>query len=616
MNARKTNFTWIVFAVVAVLVAFAVGRWTAGDGEAVHEAAPEEPARETVYYCPMHPEQTSTNPDATCPLCGMDLVAADPDDEDDRDLPRLRLSERSMALMDVEVSPVERRMIEAPLHFLGRLEADETRLRDVVARSSVYVEKLYANYRWQMVAEGDPLAEIYSPEARAAARELLVTQGGNSAGNRAASGGARGRLTRLGVSADQIDEILESGEVPGTFQIRSPITGHIMDLSGREGHWLGEGDRLVQVMNPSQLWLQLEAYERDLTWLRPGLPVAFTVEAFPGEPFEGEVSFIDPHVDPRSRTVRVRVEVPNPEHRLKPGMFARGSILMRIGEPQPDLLEPSPALGGLAGIRDDAAEPPLLIPASAPLITGRRAIVYVKDPDAERPTFEGRQITLGARAGDYYLVRAGLEEGELVVTRGAFKIDSELQIRGRPGMMSARWDEEPEPAPETEDYLEPPEPADFAADVPESFGRELRPLVQGYLALAAALAADDFEGAREGVDALHQTLLEIGKHRLEGDAHTAWMERYDAVHVLSHHIEEAEGLEGLREHLQELTREIEHIAVSFGAGQLPTLFRVYCPMVFDDQGATWIQDHDTVDNAYFGATMLRCGEVLGTLGDE
>ncbi len=613
MNARKTNVTWILFATGAVLVAFAVGRWTSGDGEAAHRTEPEEPARETVYYCPMHPEQTSTNPDATCPICGMDLVAGDPDDEDDRDLPRLRLSERSMALMNVEVSPVERRTIEAPLHFLGRLEADETRLRDVVARSSGYVEQLYANYQWQMVAEGEPLAEIYSPEVRAAARELLVNQSGVLAGNQGALEGAKGRLTRLGVSADQIAEILETGEAPRTFQIRSPITGHIMNLSGREGHWLDEGDRLVQIMNPSGLWLQLDVYERDLAWLRRGLPVAFTVEAFPGEAFAGEVSFIDPHLDPRSRTVRVRVDVPNPELRLKPGMFARGSILMRIGEPRPDLLEAPPPIDDIAGIRDEAAEPPLLIPASAPLITGRRAIVYVKDPDAERPTFEGRRIVLGSRAGDYYLVREGLDEGELVVTRGAFKIDSELQIRGRPSMMSARWEEEPDPAPEPEDYRDPPEPADFAAEVPESFGQELRPLVRGYLDLATALAADDFEGARDGVGTLHEALLEIGQHRLDGDAHMAWMERYEAVHVLSHRMEHADAIEGIRAHLQELTREIEHIAVSFGVGQLPTLYRVYCPMAHDDEGATWLQDHDTVDNAYFGASMLRCGEVLGEL---
>lgn len=623
MKSSKSKIIRAAVITVVILATFAVGRWTVGPG--AHETAGtaaadhqhDDDGGETTYYCPMHPGQTSTDPDATCPICGMDLVAGDPDEDEedeDRDLPVLRLNERAMALMNVEVAPVERRTVEAPLHFLGRLEADETRLRDVVVRSSSYVEKLYANYQWQMVAEGEPLAEIDSPEVRAAARELLVNQRRVGPDNEGVLEGAKGRLRRLGVSADQIEEILETGEVPATYQIRSPIGGHIMNLSGREGHWLGDGDRLVQIMNPSRLWVQLEVYERDLAWLRPGLPVTLTVEAYPGETFEGELTFIDPHFDGRTRTARARVEVPNPEHRLKPAMFVRGTLRLEIGEQPPRLLEPP---WGIAGVDEpDGAEPagpPLVIPASAPLITGREAVVYVRDPEADRPTFEGRRIVLGTRAGDYYLVREGLEEGELVVTRGAFKIDSELQIRGRPSMMAPAREPEVEESEEVPDYREPPEIAAFADDVPASFGEELRPLLQGYLDWATGLADDDFEAAREGILALHDTLLEIGQHRLEGDAHVAWMEHYENLHVLTHRIGEAEELEGMRAHLQETTREIEEIVVSFGAGQLPTLYRMYCPMAHDDEGATWLQDHDTVDNAYFGASMLRCGEVLGEL---
>ena len=592
------KLAFIGVLLVAVAAAFAVGRWTTGTGEAERAEAPDEPvaAEEEVLYwtCSMHPQVRQPEP-GSCPICAMDLIpVTDEDDPEDADLPRLQVSERAAALMRVETSPVERRSAVGERRFLGNLEADETLLRDVVVRTESYVETLHADYQWRMVREGEPLAELYSPEVRSAARELLIERDRLAARPEAASA-ASAKLRRLGVSADQIERILETGEVPYTYEIRSPIEGHVMALEGREGTWLPEGRRLVQVMDRSQLWLQLEAYERDLDRLETGLPVELSFEAFPGEPFEGEVSFISPHIVPEKRTAQVRVVVPNPEHRLKPGMFARAIV---------------PVSG-------NGDEPSLLIPKSAPLITGKRAVVYVQLPDRDRPTFEGRQVTLGPRAGDYYIVRDGLEEGELVVTRGNFKIDSELQIRGRPSMMApGREDPEVPDDPDAVDYREPPEPAGFAGDVPASFGQELRPLFQGYLDMVAGLADDDYAAAREGLLVLHEALQEIGQHRMDGDAHVAWMEHYQVLHELSHHIENAEDLDGMREHLQEITRELEEVAVSFGAGQLPTLYRMYCPMAHDDEGGTWLQDHDTVDNAYFGEQMLRCGEALGTLGDE
>jgi membrane fusion protein, copper/silver efflux system len=180
------------------------------------------------------------------------------------------------------------------------------------------------------------------------------------------------------------------------------------------------GTPIYRVSDLSRVWLQLEAYETDLRWLAPGQTVSLTTRSLPGEGFEGVVGFIDPLIDPRRRTARVRVEVANPEGRLKPGMFVRGRVGGRMGDH--------------AGHADDH-RPPLLVPASAPLITGRRAVVYVQVGDAGQPEFEPRDVLLGPRAGDWYVVEEGLAEGERVVARGAFKIDAELQIRGLPSMM-------------------------------------------------------------------------------------------------------------------------------------------------------------------------------------
>ncbi|MFU8848412.1 MAG: efflux RND transporter periplasmic adaptor subunit [Opitutales bacterium] len=607
MKMTKKRLLFILAALAAVAAAFALGKSSGRSGSdhgdsphAAHGSAEETAADTAVetWTCSMHPQVRQPDP-GDCPLCGMDLIPVQNDeDEEETELPQLRVSERAAALMQIETWPVERRAVDAEINVFGLLEADETRLRDLVARADSYIEKLHADHQWIRVAQGEVLAELYSPPVTAAAGELLAARGDRSA--------ATAKLRRLGVAEDQIAAIVQSGEVPHTYEIRSPIDGYVVAFAGREGTWVAEGQRLFQIVDLSQLWGQFEAYERDLAGLRVGLPMAFSVSAFAGESFEGEITFIDPQIDPRKRTARLRVEVPNTELRLKPGMFARGKL----------------------HVPGDAEAPPLVIPKSAPLITGERAVVYVQLPDRDRPTFEGRDLVLGPRKGDYYEIHEGLEEGERVVTHGNFKIDSELQIRGRPSMMAPEGGAAPSHhghgahgddaavGDQAPDYRELPATADFAATVPESFGRELRPLVQGYIDLSEGLAGDDYEAARKGLSSLHESLLKIGKHRLKGEAHMAWMERYDSLHKLAHQLEAADDLAGMRRHLQASTLEIEAIAVNFGAGQLPELHRMYCPMVDGDKGGSWLQGHDTLNNPYYGAMMLRCGESLGVLSRE
>lgn len=222
--------------------------------------------------------------------------------------------------------------------------------------------------------------------------------------------------------------------------------------------------QIYTVADLSQVWVKLDAYESDLSWIRYGQEVQFTTEAYPGEMFTGRISFIDPILDAMTRTVKIRVDVPNPDGKLKPEMFVRAVVQARITEGgrvmDRDLagkwispmhpwivkseagtcdvcgmdLVPAESLGYVG---PDAPEaPPLVIPETAPLITGKRAVVYVQKPNTDVPTFEGRDVELGSRAGRYYVVKSGLHEGELVVTNGNFKIDSALQIQTKPSMMN------------------------------------------------------------------------------------------------------------------------------------------------------------------------------------
>lgn len=394
-------------------------------------------AADVFYTCVMHPHVRSSTP-GECPICGMGLVRVenhvghreDGDAVDETQPTRLALSPRAAALLQLEVHRAERRAIDVPVHLFGRVAHDETRLRTVSAWVPGRVERLHVDFTGAAVRRGEPMVELYSPTLIAAQAELLQALEAERALVRGADvvresarltvAAARDRLRLMGLDARQIEALVARGRVDDRVTIPAPVSGIVIERLAAVGDYLAVGTPIYRLSDLSRVWLQLEAYETDLRWLALGQTVSLTTRSLPGDAFDGVVGFIDPVIDARRRTARVRVEAANPEGRLKPGMFVRGRVDGRMGDH--------------VGHGDDH-RPPLLVPASAPLITGRRAVVYVQVGDPGQPGFEPRDVRLGPRAGDWYVVEDGLAEGELVVARGAFKIDAELQIRGLPSMM-------------------------------------------------------------------------------------------------------------------------------------------------------------------------------------
>jgi Cu(I)/Ag(I) efflux system membrane fusion protein len=465
--------------VAALLVAagFAVGYVVsrAGQGVTVSEThAASEAGRTEKWYCSMHPQIVRDRP-GLCPICEMELIAM-PQNQATEAAPReLVVSETAARLMDVQTAPVERRFVAHEVRMVGKIEYDETRVRYITAWVPGRIDRLYVDFTGTTVRQGDHLVSLYSPELISAQAELLqgakaAKKAGESTSSYLAGAmagtleAAREKLRLWGLTSDQIAEIERSGRPLTHLTVYSPIGGVVIQKLVNGGMYVSTGTSIYQVADLSQVWVKLDAYESDLPWIRYGQEVQFTPEACAGQTFTGRVSFIDPMLDPTTRTVKVRVDVPNPDGKLKPEMFVRALVQSpmaragRVMAPElagkwicpmhPSVVKAQPgqcdicgmdlvtteSLGYVAANASD--QPPLVIPETAPLITGKRAVVYIKKPGTEAPTFEGREVVLGPKAGHHYLVESGLSEGEQVVVNGNFKIDAALQIQGRPSMMN------------------------------------------------------------------------------------------------------------------------------------------------------------------------------------
>lgn len=409
-----------VVAVLGLLIGIWLGRGCAShrppvDNEPASELQPAP--RAEIWTCSMHPQIRQSKP-GQCPICGMDLIRVSGGTSHSEIGSReIELSEVARKLAGVETAPVERRSVAVELRLAGKVQMDETRVAYITPRIPGRIDRLYANFTGMAVNAGDPLAEMYSPELVSAQQELLLAAKlpGGDGSSESLLDATRERLRLWGLTAEQIAGIERNGQVHDHVTFTSPIGGVVVEKEAREGQYVETGMRLFTVADLSRVWVQLDAYESDLAWLRDGQEVEVEVEAYPGEPLKGTIAFMDPVLNPVTRTVKVRVEVPNADGRLKPEMFVHALVR--------------------APVARDGEAAPLVIPASAPLVTGTRAVVYVAVPGHEG-VFEGRDIVLGPRAGAFYVVREGLKEGEQVVVQGAFKIDSSLQIQGKPSMMA------------------------------------------------------------------------------------------------------------------------------------------------------------------------------------
>ncbi len=447
---------------------------------------------------------------------------------------------------------------------------------------------------------------------------------------------AREKLRLLGLKEEQVQQIEQQEKPSDHLTIYAPVSGIVIEKLRQEGERVKLGDRIYTIADLKQVWVHLDAYESDLQWIRYGQDVTLTTEAYPGEEFHGRIAFIQPVLNNKTRTVKVRVNVPNLEGKLKPEMFVHATVRPRIAaggrvmDPSlagkwicpmhPEVIKDEPGKCDICGMdlvraealgyvtpETDQRKPPLIVPYSAVLPTGTRAVVYVELPSlptfvepafrtlsavvdqgkldqirhamatfgkvlerpsdqpgtdyakqlwnqyADRlsraallgqramtvkqsqqafgqmelamrdfreqfaqpgqPTFEGREVVLGPRAGDYQLVRRGLVEGELVVTHGNFKIDAEVQIQAKPSMMTPTGGGGVAEAANQSDLV-----------LPAEFQRQLRELEQQYAAVTEAVEGSQLSAITAAFTQFGTALTTVDSESLGGRVRELWKE--------------------------------------------------------------------------------------------
>lgn len=397
MKTYRTGFLLAV-AVNIALVVIVAGLWW-------HYRAPKPAMGAEPQAMPTSTDQVST----------VNSMAAAPVTPDAPLVP-MQISPQRLQSIGVKTGIVERKSVEDEIRATGNVVVDETRLAYVQVRFSGYVQKVFADATYQYVSKGQPLLTIYSPDLVATEREYLVAkQNQKEVAQSTVPGVASSaaslldasveRLRQWGVSQQEISRLESTGEVQQELEVDSPISGYITERNALPSVAVQPDIRLYTIADLSTVWVQAQVFQGDLGRIKSGDPATLTVDTFPGRTFSGRVDFIYPQVDMDTRTAKVRIVFSNPGLQLKPGMFANVALKIPMGQQ-------------------------LIIPATGILQSGTRQIAFVNRSDGY---IEPRDVQLGARVGDDFVVLKGLKAGEEVVTPANFLIDSESQLQAALG---------------------------------------------------------------------------------------------------------------------------------------------------------------------------------------
>ena len=569
---KNKIFIILAATVFGVTLGYFLFGTSSDDGAQDHS---DHSTAEQIWTCSMHPQIRKPEP-GDCPICGMDLILADAASNGNPLV--FTMTEDAMRIANVETTVIGvGSSHEGGLVLSGKIEPDETVASSIVSHISGRIEKLYVSFTGDYVHQGQKIASIYSPDLITAQNELLAAQKLKNE-NPQLLEAAKNKLRYWKITNKEINEIIKSGRVKEHFDIRADYSGVIQVKKVSVGDYLSRGGVLFELQNLNQLWAVFDVYEAQLKEINIGSEVTFTTPSLMNEEFVGKVSFIDPFIDPTTRTAAVRLKIINSQNKLKPEMFITGQLKH----------EPMHKYSVLT------------VPKTAVLWTGERSVVYVKLPDLEVPSFEYREVEIGATVGMDYELIEGLIEGDEVVTNGALVIDASAQLNNQVSMMNRSLLE-------TTTAVLPTSP-DFTEATPDKFKEQLEMLLSLYYVVKDGFVNDDLKLAIRESAHLLETLTTIDMSMIQGNAHMFWMEKMKSVKTAITQLTETTDITDARIIFGALSRNMIEISKAFGLEKLTT-FVQYCPMAFDNKGAYWLSDTDKIRNPFFGSQMLKCGSI-------
>ncbi len=545
-----------------------------GNSDHSNHTVEQKNTQSTTWTCSMHPQIRQPEP-GQCPLCGMDLIPLSDNDGEENPM-EIKMSPTAMQLANVQTSIITKRKPIKEVRMNGKIKSDERNITSQSSHIPGRIERLMVSFTGESVQKGQVLAYVYSPELVTAQEELFeaykIKETQPSLYNAAIE-----KLKNWKLTEKQINQIIEEGSVQQQFPILADVSGIVLSKKVNLGDYIKKGETIYEVVNLNKVWVLFDVYESDIPWVKLGDKVEFTIQSIPGEIFKGKISFIDPVINPKTRVASARVEIKNHGMRLKPDMFVLGTIKSPIQN------------------EEDA----LIVPKSAIMWTGERSVIYTKLTNEKGISFMMKEVTLGPALGDSYVVKEGLEVGEEVATNGTFSIDAAAQLAGKPSMMN------PQGAVNNskDNHFH-----NIQITINQEAKDELKPLFNSYFELKNTLVNDELDSALFISKEMSLILSKVNMKVFKGDAHDVWMKHDNILKAEFKKMHNINEIGKLRVLFKNISDQMIILIKTFGVIDQP-IYIEYCSMANNDQGAEWLSTKKEIRNPYFGASMLKCGEV-------
>lgn len=586
MNNKKTIITAIATLVAGLLLGWLIfgGSETEPADEHLHDT--EMAAEETIWTCSMHPQIRQPEP-GDCPICGMDLIPLEDDEGEGLDPNAISMSPTAMQLANIQTAVVGYMDPVKKVRLNGKVQSDERMVYSQSSHIPGRIEELMVNFTGDYVQKGQVIASVYSPDLVTAQEELFEAQK-ISETQPELFRAAKEKLKNWKLTKEQIQQILESGSARETFDILADVSGYVTEKKVNTGDYVGRGQAVYEIADLSRVWILFDVYESDMPWVNRGDEISFTIASLPGETFEGEISYLDPVIDPKTRVAKARVVKSNPGLKLKPEMLASGVVEAELPN------------------QDDN----VVVPKTAVMWTGERSVVYVKSETEQGVDFIIRDVTLGPALGESYIVEEGVEEGEEIAVNGTFSIDAAAQLAGKRSMMN------PEGgvvnvAHNHGDMVTQELPSEPEADIepvetPAKFTEQLTNVYEVYIDMKNAFVESDAGKVSAEAKDVIAALKNVNMGLLENDPHMAWMDQLNNLNRNIEVISSSTDIDEQRTAFSRFNLAFYKSVKMFGLNER-TFFQ-YCPMANNDTGAYWFSETKEIRNPYFGDMMLSCGE--------